>query len=148
MKKTIAVGAALLLTLSACSLEEDTPRSAVGATSSASSTYGTNDEPSTYTSLTEPKVPSKSIADERVDEMIEILSVFPEKPDRRDFLMDFANTTCAGLREGVSLEQQVFMSMDYDFGYSQRTMGGIFAAAIMTHCPSYEYQVDEFREKY
>ena len=80
--------------------------------------------------------------------MIEILSVFPEKPSRRDFLKDFAEVTCEGLDTGVSLERQVILSLDYDFGYSQTTMGGVFGAAVMTHCPEHYYQVEDFMEKY
>ena len=129
MKKTIAIGAALLLTLTACATDGSTSSVSKGETDYSSATY-------------------RSTSDEKVDVMIKMLSSFPEKPSQRAFLKEFAGVVCDGLDEGVSLEDQVIISMDHDFGYSQMTMGGIFAASIMTHCPEYSYQIDDFREKY
>ena len=128
MKKTIAIGAALLLTLTACATDGSTSSLSQGETK--------------YTPS------SRTASDEKVDVMIKMLSSFPEKPSQRAFLKEFAGVVCDGLDEGVSLEDQVIISMDHDFGYSQMTMGGIFAASIMTHCPEYSYQIDDFREKY
>jgi hypothetical protein len=145
MKKTtaaIAASAAALLFLSACEIDE------TNETRSSSQGYTPEVEYVSPASSTAPAPPLRTEEEMKVDRMQVLLNRSTSEYVSRDFMTDFARVTCEGLDNGLTLEEQVFMSLDYDFGLSQETMGSVFYAAIHTHCPEYMGQVQAFMNKY